>query len=301
MKASNQIKKSRPKRQYFKLVFFKFYLKATIPVLCLQCFRFFYFGDNEVMLAINLIMLLLSCVCLFFVTRYNYFPQTVVVYCSAWVVGFCLFWLHANGISGPAAYAYFAFLVVFTIILPFSIRIYFLTIFGLSVLYLAHAYPQGLSFNPLEVGLWYYEELSIHYLLISAFVGATMIALKVKYEYERNSQIKATKHLEDLTEELSFQRRKLRLQREEYQNMTKNLEVLVQERTSELSLKNTQLHQMAYDNAHHIRGPLCNIQGVISLLKTESEFEKSEEELDMISNQAEKLDVLTQEINTILR
>lgn len=298
---SKRIKEYRPKKQYFKLVFFKFYLKAVIPILCLQCLRFFYFGDNEVMLAVNLVMLLLSCACLFLVTKYNYFPQTVIVYCLAWVTSFCLFWLHTNGVSGPASYGYYAFLVVFTIILPFKIRIHFLVIFGLIVLCLTHAYPKGLSFNPLEVDLMYYEGLSIHYLLISAFIGATMIALKAKYEYERSSQIEATRQLEELTNKLSVQRKKLNLQQQEYQNMTRNLESLVLERTSELSQKNTQLHQMAYDNAHHIRGPLCNIKGVISIINKESELLESQEELKIISSQADKLDVLTQEINTILR
>lgn len=286
-------------RPYFKLVFFKFYLKAIIPILLIQCLRFGFQGLDNVMLEVNFGMLLLSIASLMLVGRY--FMATVIVYCSAWVFSFCVFWLNTNGISGPASYAYFAFFVVFTIILPVGFRFYFLIVFTFIALILTQFYPVGTVQHILDSGNNYYENLSVHYLLVSMFIGVTMIALKMKYEYEKNGQIIATRQLEELTGQLNVQRQKLNKQNQVYEKMTQDLESIVLERTLELTEKNNQLYQLAYDNAHFIRGPLCNIQGVLSLLLSDEKSKIEPKKLDDINEQANKLDVLTKEINIILK
>jgi signal transduction histidine kinase len=53
--------------------------------------------------------------------------------------------------------------------------------------------------------------------------------------------------------------------KEELNAMIQNLEVIVSKRTAELEEQNEKLKQVAFFNAHKLRGPFCRIQGLFQL------------------------------------
>jgi signal transduction histidine kinase len=83
-----------------------------------------------------------------------------------------------------------------------------------------------------------------------------------------------TLEIQRQTEEIQAQNEEILTQAEEIQGINENLELLVQERTSELKKKNKALEEYAFINAHELRAPVASILGLIDILiRSESEEE----------------------------
>ena len=82
------------------------------------------------------------------------------------------------------------------------------------------------------------------------------------------------------------------------EDLNKNLEMKVWERTKELEIKNEQLMQYAYMNAHKLRGPFCRIKGLVILKEMVSKSDSAEEKLinSMLLESLEELDDVTNKI-----
>ena len=84
--------------------------------------------------------------------------------------------------------------------------------------------------------------------------------------------------------------------RNELNQINQNLETIVEQRTNNVKQKNEYLVKYAFTNAHHVRGPLARILGLLQLAKLEGEvdypflFGKIEE-------QAKEIDVVLRTIN----
>jgi len=68
-------------------------------------------------------------------------------------------------------------------------------------------------------------------------------------------------YIEKVNSSLKF----IEVQRAELNSMNQNLEAIVSKRTAELEEQNEKLRQVAFFNAHKLRGPFCRIQGLIQL------------------------------------
>lgn len=68
-------------------------------------------------------------------------------------------------------------------------------------------------------------------------------------------------------EEIEKQNRLLRQQKQEILNINQHLEQLISERTQQLEIQNQQLAEYAFVNAHLLRGPVCNILGIVQILE----------------------------------
>lgn len=99
-------------------------------------------------------------------------------------------------------------------------------------------------------------------------------------------------------EEIEEQNALLKRQQEETLAMNRNLEALVQERTHQLEVQNKQLAEYAFVNAHLLRGPLCNILGMIQIL--EQEENQTPEQLNiwlpLLKEAISRLDEIVQKI-----
>jgi hypothetical protein len=99
-------------------------------------------------------------------------------------------------------------------------------------------------------------------------------------------------------EEIEKQNELLRRQQEEILEMNRRLEALVQERTRRLEIQNKQLAEYAFVNAHLLRGPLCNILGIIHILEQE-ENQKPEQLaiwLPLLREASNRLDEIVKKI-----
>ncbi|MEN7548220.1 hypothetical protein AAG747_09885 [Rapidithrix thailandica] len=114
-----------------------------------------------------------------------------------------------------------------------------------------------------------------------------LVALNIKY-LEQKEQLAA------MTEELSNQN-------EYISQMNIDLEKKVMEHTLDLRVKNKQLEEYAYFNAHNVRGPLARLLGLINLLNYGIADLHNDGILEKIQITAQELDEVIKSINHILR
>jgi light-regulated signal transduction histidine kinase (bacteriophytochrome) len=85
------------------------------------------------------------------------------------------------------------------------------------------------------------------------------------------------------------------------EDLNRNLEQKVNDRTKELQIKNERLVQYAFMNAHMLRGPLCRIKG-LSLLRKMASTNDSDREVieDMMEKSIDELDKITTDIQGVI-
>lgn len=88
----------------------------------------------------------------------------------------------------------------------------------------------------------------------------------------------------------------IRKQAEQIKNINENLEKLVQERTSELEIKNKALEEAAFINAHKLRAPVASILGLVGLMKATNSPEDIQQMSVLIQDSTQKLDQVVSEI-----
>ncbi|MBX2916004.1 MAG: HAMP domain-containing histidine kinase [Cyclobacteriaceae bacterium] len=88
----------------------------------------------------------------------------------------------------------------------------------------------------------------------------------------------------------------IRLQAEQIKSINENLEKLVQERTSELEIKNKALEEAAFINAHKLRAPVASILGLVGLIKTTDSVDELKQINVLLQDSTEKLDAVVSEI-----
>jgi glucan phosphoethanolaminetransferase (alkaline phosphatase superfamily) len=116
----------------------------------------------------------------------------------------------------------------------------------------------------------------------------------MKKRYDAAFKSLADKNLElyEKSNEIETQNEELVQSQESLNQLNLNLENLVQERTQKIQQQNYQLIKYAYSNAHHVRGPVARILGLIQLSKMENInspflFQKIED--DLIEKEITKL------------
>ncbi len=111
-------------------------------------------------------------------------------------------------------------------------------------------------------------------------------SLLLKKRYDEAFIILASKNIEliEKSNEIETQNEELVLSQENLYQLNAHLESLVEERTREVQKQNEQLIRYAYSNAHHVRGPVARVLGLIQLSKMETSldypflFQKIEEQ-----------------------
>ena len=97
------------------------------------------------------------------------------------------------------------------------------------------------------------------------------------------------------------QNQKLKEGKKEIVRVNSSLEHRVEERTEQLEKQNEQLLEYAFINAHLLRAPVCNILGLIDLLKN---YEFSEDQMDIIKfldTSTKELDEMVMKINRSIK
>ncbi|HSY62692.1 MAG TPA: hypothetical protein VK796_12495 [Cytophaga sp.] len=130
------------------------------------------------------------------------------------------------------------------------------------------------------------------YLIIAYSAGA----LKSKYDSVTIELKEKNIKLLEQTVLMAHQNNELVEKRNELNEINQNLESIVEQRTNNVKQKNEYLVKYAFTNAHHVRGPLARILGLLQLAKLEGEtdypflFNKIEEE-------AKEIDAVLRTIN----
>ena len=119
----------------------------------------------------------------------------------------------------------------------------------------------------------------------------------------KNANISLSKKnilIEEQLKEIIQKTRTLEEQSEEIKQMNENLEQRVRERTDQLFNQNQILREYAYMNAHHVRGPLCRIIGLVQLMEKDLNKNISQELFDYLKRETEDLNNIIEKVRDII-
>jgi signal transduction histidine kinase len=146
---------------------------------------------------------------------------------------------------------------------------------------------------------------TLDYILYWLLFNLLMSYLLYIFETYVSGLSKANTLIENQRKELTVRNGELRLAiksleevNKRAEDLNKNLEVKVWERTKELEIKNEQLVQYAYMNAHKLRGPFCRVKGLVMLkdLVSKSTSEEEQRINSLLLESLEELDNVTSKI-----
>ena len=136
----------------------------------------------------------------------------------------------------------------------------------------------------------------VTYLVLYSIIAYSSLLLKQRYDEAIDILAIQNSELLDKSNEIEAQNEELSQSQENLFQLNSHLEKLVEERTRKVQTQNEQLLAYAYSNAHHLRGPVARVLGLIRLAKLDSNtdysllFEKIEE-------QTKEIDEVVKNIN----
>jgi len=136
----------------------------------------------------------------------------------------------------------------------------------------------------------------IAYSIVYCIITYASSALKDKYNTINSELILKNQELEEKGKALEQRNRELIESENQMNEINAHLEQIVEERTNNVKNKNAYLIKYAFANAHHVRGPLARILGLLQLSKLEQPV-NYQFILDKIAEQADEIDEVLKTIN----
>ncbi len=124
----------------------------------------------------------------------------------------------------------------------------------------------------------------VTYVILYLLIAYSSLMLKQRYDGAFRTLAEQNLELIEKSNEIETQNEELVQSHENLRDLNNHLESLVNERTEEVQKQNEQLIKYAYSNAHHVRGPVARVLGLIQLSKIETNldypflFQKIEEQ-----------------------
>ncbi|MBX2965083.1 MAG: hypothetical protein KF845_02975 [Cyclobacteriaceae bacterium] len=140
-------------------------------------------------------------------------------------------------------------------------------------------------------------QLAIDYFVITIILAAFLIFLKNKFLSHRKHIEHRHQQLQNLAGILLKQTDTLRHSQEEIRSINENLELIIEQRIRRIEERNLQLEEYAFINAHIVRGPLCRIMGLTTLIQQE----QNDSALSAVQEKAKHVDAIIRRINEITR
>jgi hypothetical protein len=143
----------------------------------------------------------------------------------------------------------------------------------------------------------------VTYVILYTLIGYSSLILKRRYDEAFKTLISQNFELVEKSNEIETQNEELVQSQENLHNLNTHLESLVNARTAEVQKRNEQLVRYAYSNAHHVRGPVARVLGLIHLSKMETNlnypllFEKIEEQTREIDGVIREISMELEKVN----
>lgn len=153
-----------------------------------------------------------------------------------------------------------------------------------------------LALHPLRYGKPDPSEIiiaGVTYVILYLLIAYSSLVLKQKYDEAIQTLAAQNFELIEKSNEIETQNEELVQSHENLANLNLHLETLVNERTKEVRKQNEQLIRYAYSNAHHVRGPVARVLGLIHLSKIDSN-----RDYPLL---LEKIEAQTNEIDRVIR
>jgi signal transduction histidine kinase len=139
-----------------------------------------------------------------------------------------------------------------------------------------------------KIGLITSFRLAIPYLIIYFIVTISSGVLKDRYERHQKRLVELVELLNQKNAKINAQHQTLSQNYAQLAHLNTNLEEMVRSKTSTIEEKNIQLSEIAYANAHRVRGPLARILGLLHLMELDPH--QKECYISWIHNEAKDLD-----------
>jgi signal transduction histidine kinase len=168
------------------------------------------------------------------------------------------------------------------------------TLLGLAIIFTIQSFDPGayMKANSNEV-----IALAITYFILYVLLVLSTGTLKSRYD-RINRELKKVNHqLAEKTHEIEAQNDQLIKSHDMVNALNQSLEQTVEERTNRIVLQNEQLLKYAYVNAHHVRGPIARLLGLLQLSRIDNTvdlpfiFEKIEHEANEIDTIIKRINV----------
>ncbi|MBS1949449.1 MAG: hypothetical protein OJF59_000451 [Cytophagales bacterium] len=136
----------------------------------------------------------------------------------------------------------------------------------------------------------------ITYCILFFFISYSTWILKKRYDQYLEVLAEQNLELIEKTNEIETQNEELILSQDNLAQLNSHLEQKVQERTCELEKQNDRLIKYAFTNAHHVRGPVARLLGLVHLTKIDNEIDYPRF-FNLIEVQAKEIDEVVKQIN----
>ncbi|MCV9386009.1 two-component regulator propeller domain-containing protein [Reichenbachiella ulvae] len=142
-------------------------------------------------------------------------------------------------------------------------------------------------------------------IIAGALIILMIVRLRTSYINDQKKRLQLlvderTSQLEHQNNKVKEQADELKMYNESLNALNETLEETVKARTKELRHKNEKLAEYAFINAHNLRVPVANIKGIIQLFSQNKSREEIEELIELLRGQSEKLDKVLLDIQQML-
>jgi hypothetical protein len=147
-----------------------------------------------------------------------------------------------------------------------------------------------------------YSQLSteLDFLVITFILILITHYLKKSFFAYRDSVELTNKRLQESTEILSAQTKMLHDQQAELNMIRARLETIATDKVNEVQIRNGILEEYAFVNAHHVRGSLARVLGLIHLIELEEPDHPKSEAFHKIKREAKEMDTIVGKINDVI-
>lgn len=234
-----------------------------------------------------------ACLFAFIVKRWSYNASVLIITCIT-LAAMIYQWM--NGVNITTSMAVILLLgFIFSILLKGKLMwtMHGLTCIAVLVAVYAQAYYSAVNVFP---GIDELVTVGITYFVLYFIISYCTAILKLRYDQINQALRSANEELISKANEIEAQHEELLQSHESVSELNKNLEGMVMERTARVHAQNEMLLKYTYTNAHHLRGPVARLLGLIAIHKLEPNpdydffFSKMED-------QAKEIDSVVKQIN----
>lgn len=270
----------------------EFFLESLLrlclfSILTVMAVDFFFTGFAIVLSIIIDCSILLAITSAFVLYKQGYFRVAVLL--MAFIIMAAMFYqsIMANTITTSSMAVIMVIGFGFSVLLKGRLPIFLhgITISGMIVIFVWQA------MHPLRYGKPDANDIvvaCVTYLALYIIIAYSSRFLKNRYDFAIENLASINLELIEKSNEIETQNEELVQSQENLYNLNTHLESLVHDRTKEVQRQNERLIRYAYSNAHHVRGPVARILGLIQLSKLEIHldypflFKKIEEQTNEI-------------------
>jgi hypothetical protein len=140
---------------------------------------------------------------------------------------------------------------------------------------------------------------SITYYVLYFIISYSTAILKLRYDENNLALRKANDELHTKAEEIEAQHEELLQSHDNVNEMNRNLEKIVMERTAKVHAQNEMLLKYTFTNAHQLRAPVARLLGLISIRKLDVNPDNNFF-FTKVEDQANEIDTVVKQINAEL-